>query len=126
MNKRSIVPINFFTGFGFLVEDAQFFTTRSGRPKVTFRMALPRNSQLPQKKPNNSDYYTVVALGDRFVEMVEHLKRGVPVVVFGYVQSRDVNVNGEQRTAHEIAASALYIVRPVGSEESEENERNGN
>jgi len=112
----NIAPINFFTGFGYLVEDAQFFTTRKGRPKITFRMALPRSPQMP-RKPSNSDYYTVVALGDRFVEMVEHLKRGVAVIVVGYVQSRDINVNGEQRTAHEIAASALYIVQtPISNE----------
>lgn len=109
-----ITPFNFFAGAGFLVEDAQFFTTRAGRPKVTFRMVSPRDPRLPKKQPENGDYYTVVALGDRFVALVEHLRRGTPVVVLGCVQSRDVEMNGSPRTVNEIAAEAVYIVQPVG------------
>lgn len=108
------ISFNLFVGAGFLVEDAQFFTTHNGRPKVTFRMVSQRDARLPKKRPDNGDYYTVVALGDRFVALVEHLRRGTPVVVFGCVQSRDVTVNGSQRTVNEIAAEAVYIVQPVG------------
>ena len=102
--------VNFFAGAGYLVEDAQFFTTRTGRPKVTFRMALPRHPQLPLKQPENADYYTVIALGDRFVPLLDHLSTGTLVVVFGYAQSRDVTVNEQQHVVSEIGASAIYLI----------------
>ena len=105
--------VNFFAGAGYLVEDAQFFTTRTGRPKVTFRMALPRHPQLPLKEPQNADFYTVIALGDRFVPLLDHLSTGTPVVVIGYVQSRDVLAEEQQHVVSEIGASAIYLIRGV-------------
>jgi single-stranded DNA-binding protein len=105
--------VNFFAGAGYLVEDAQFFTTRTGRPKVTFRMALPRHPQLPLKQPENADYYTVIALGDRFVPLLDHLSTGTPVVVFGYAQSRDVTVDEQQHVVSEIGASAIYLIQDL-------------
>jgi len=105
--------VNFFAGAGYLVEDAQFFTTRTGRPKVTFRMALPRHPQLPLKQPENADYYTVIALGDRFVPLLDHLSSGTPVVVFGYAQSRDVTVEDRPSVVSEIGASAIYLIQDV-------------
>ena len=105
--------VNFFAGAGYLVEDAQFFTTQTGRPKVTFRMMLPRHPQLPLKQPENADFYTVIALGDRFVPLLDHLCRGKPVVVFGYAQSRDVTVNERQSVVSEIGASAIYLIQDV-------------
>jgi single-stranded DNA-binding protein len=105
--------VNFFAGAGYLVEDAQFFTTQTGRPKVTFRMMLPRHPQLPLKQPENADFYTVIALGDRFVPLLDHLCRGRPVVVFGYAQSRDVTVDERQCVVSEIGASAIYLIQDV-------------
>ena len=109
--------VNFFAGAGYLVEDAQFFTTRTGRPKVTFRMALPRHPQLPLKQPENADYYTVIALGDRFVPLLDHLSTGTPVVVFGYAQSRDVTVD-EVNAALKAAAYAAPSGLPCLADDS--------
>lgn len=106
------VAFNFFAGSGFLVEDAQFFTTRNGRPKVTFRMMSPRDPRLPKKQPNG-DFYTVVALGDHFADLVDRLRRGTQVVVVGCVQSRDVMVDGNARTVNEILADVVYVVEPA-------------
>lgn len=114
------IALNFFAGSGFLVEDAQFFTTRNGRPKVTFRMVSPRDPRLPKKQPNG-DYYTVVGLGDHFVTMVDRLRQGTQVVVVGCVQSRDVVVDGDARTVNEILASAVYIVEPASEATEVEN-----
>ena len=111
--------VNWFAGAGFVVEDAQFFTTRSGRPKVVFRMVLPRHPQLPKKSPEEGDFYSVVALGDRFVHLVDHLRRGVPLVVFGYVQSRDITRDGEKRTVSEIGAEALYLIQTISEDKSD-------
>jgi single-stranded DNA-binding protein len=105
--------VNFFAGAGYLTEDAQFFFTRTGRPKVAFRMMLPRHPQLPLKQPQNADFYTVIALGERFVPLLDHLSAGTPVVVFGYAQSRDALVGERQCVVSEIGASAIYLVRDV-------------
>ena len=115
--------VNFFAGVGVVVEDARFFTTRTGRPKVTFRMVSPRSARLPKKQPESGDYYSVVAHGDRFVPLADHLRCGAPVVVFGYVQSRDVLHNGAERTVNEIGAEAIYLVRLPGAETGESDGR---
>ena len=108
--------VNFFAGIGYVVKDAQFFTTRSDRPKVVFRMVLPRHRRRPRKSPETGDYYSVVAVGDQFVPLVGHLRQGVPVVVFGYVQSRDITQDGKEHTVSEIGAEAIYLIREMGDQ----------
>ena len=85
-----------------------------------FRMVLPRHPRLPKKSPETGDFYSVVALGDRFVGLVDRLRQGVPVVVFGYVQSRDITREGEQHTVSEIGAEAIYLVRTIDAENESE------
>jgi single-stranded DNA-binding protein len=112
--------VNVFFGAGYAVRDAELFTTRTGRPKVTVRVAFPRDPSLPWKEPSGGDYYTVVGLGERFVPLVSHLQQGTPVVVFGYAQSRDVEVRGEERTVSEIGAQAIYVVREVRNDDEDD------
>lgn len=112
--------VNFFTGVGVVVQDAQFFVTHSGKPKVTFRAVFPRHPMLPHKGKNNGDYYTVVALGKPFVPYLSHLQTGSQVVVFGFAQSRDIEVRGEERTAYEIVAQALFLVQDPRELEAED------
>jgi single-stranded DNA-binding protein len=120
----TVSALNFFAGFGYLTGDAEFFMTRSQRPKVTFRFRIPRSANMPRKGRSRSDFYSVVALGERFVPLLDHLTQGVPVVVHGFVQSRDITVKGRPRTVSEIAANAVYLVclpnedgaRPNGGE----------
>ncbi len=100
-------PHNVDVKTGWLVRDAEFFPTRSGRPKVVFRLAVPRDVGKPQKPEGNVDFIQVVAYGDRFVELLPHLRRGVKVTVMGWTQSRDVVVDGVHRVVVETVAETI-------------------
>jgi len=88
---------------GRLTEDAGFYLTRSGRPKLTFRMAVPRPGGWKGPK---ADYVTVVCLGRRFQPLLDQLVKGVPVTVIGRLQSRDIP---DGRTAVEVRAEAVLV-----------------
>ncbi len=103
-------PHNLDVKVGWLVRDAEFFPTRSGRPKVVFRLAVPRDVSKPRKPDGNMDYIQVVAYGDRFVELLPYLKRGVKVSVTGWTQSRDVVVDGIHRVVVETVAETISFV----------------
>jgi single-stranded DNA-binding protein len=75
---------------GNLCDDAQVFMTRSGRPKLSFRLRVPRSRSLPQKVPANADFFSVVAYGDRYVDLAPLLTAGTEVLTFGTTQSRDM------------------------------------
>lgn len=111
---------NVFFGTGYAVRDAELYTTRTGRPKFTVRVAFPRDPSMPFKEPAGADYYTVIGLGERFVPLYGHVRQGTPVVVFGYAQSRDVEVDGQERTVSEIGAQAIYVVREVADDGSDD------
>ncbi len=104
------VTLNAVTVVGRLVGDAEFFSTRSGRPKITFRIAIPRAPDLPRKKPASHDFYSVIAYGERFIPLLEHLVEGRQVVVSGWAQSRDVETPNGNRTVNEIGARAIIPV----------------
>lgn len=116
MSEARVFNCNFFVGAGRLVEDAMFFTSRTGRPKVTFRMMLPRDSSLPRKMPDGCDFYSVIALGKDFVPLLDHLTKDAWVVVVGYIQSRDiVTSKGRPSVAHEVGARAIYLVKMINA-----------
>jgi len=92
------------------VEDAEFFTTRSGKPKISFRIAIPRAPDLPRKKPSSEDFFTITCYGERFVSLLDTLTRGRQVVVVGWVQSRDLDTPDGPRVVNEIGARAVIPV----------------
>ena len=94
---------------GTLIADPRFILTRSGQPKLSFRVAVPRLKSRPPKKPRNVDFLTVVALGERFAEMKNLLFKGSVVVVLGFVQSRDLE---DGRVVVETVAEYIDIVMP--------------
>ncbi len=114
--QQTPFSVNFFAGAGYVVEDARIFITRSGRPKVTFRMVVPRSPRLPKKNPEHGDFYSVIGVGERFAHLVDHLRQGAPVVVFGYIQSRDIRVDGAKRTVNEVGAEAIYLIQFPGED----------
>ena len=77
---------------GYLCADAQFFRTRSGRPKLTFRLGTPRDKSRPPKgaPPHNADFVSVVAYGDRLAPLLPELRARRHVLVVGFTQSRDL------------------------------------
>lgn len=102
--------INNVTVVGRLLGDAEIFPTRSGKPKLSFRIAIPRSPDLPRKKPASGDFFTVICYGERFVSLLDLLTAGRQVVVVGWAQSRDVDTPEGQRVVNEIGARAVIPV----------------
>ena len=68
-------PINQVRLRGFLTESARLFVSRSGQPRITFRMEVWIDDEnLPPKKPAGVDYFSVVAFGTEFVELAASVR----------------------------------------------------
>lgn len=76
---------------GFLCEDAQVFLSRTGKPKICFRMGVPRDRTLPQKQPVSADFFSVVMYGDKYLDLLPLLTAGQEVLTIGITQSRDMS-----------------------------------
>ena len=114
--KFAPYPHNLDVKVGRLVQDAQFFVTRSGVPKVVFRLGVPRDPTKPGKKDGNIDFFQIVAYGERFVDLLPHLRKGVKVAVTGWTQSRDVRVDGTHRVVVETVADTIAFVADTPDE----------
>ena len=101
---------NYIVLNGLLTGDAGLYTSQSGRPKITFRMAVPRTTE---RKPA-ADFATVVCLGKRFMPLVSHLVKGAPVTVIGWLQSRDIPGG---RTVTEVRAARVMVNVEIPEEE---------
>ena len=85
-------PINQVRLRGFLTESARLFVSRSGQPRLAFRLEVWIDDQsLPPKKPAGVDYFSVVAFGSQFVGLAAELVRGREVSVSGRLRSRDLD-----------------------------------
>jgi single-stranded DNA-binding protein len=85
-------PINEVRLRGFLTEPARVFVSRSGQPRIAFRMEVwIDDDRLPPKKPAGVDYFSVVAFGSQFVTLVSQLTREREVTLCGRLRSRDVD-----------------------------------
>jgi hypothetical protein len=70
-------PINQVRLRGFLTEPARLFVSRSGQPRLTFRLEVwIDDADLPPKKPAGVDYFSIVAFGTQFVGLAPDLVRG--------------------------------------------------
>ena len=104
------MPMNIDIKRGNLCDDAQVFMTRSGRPKLSFRLRVPRSRSLPQKVPANANFFSVVAYGDRYVDLAPLLTAGTEVLTFGTTQSRDME---DGSVVTEILAREIVIFPQV-------------
>ena len=77
---------------GNVTADSEFYLTRQGEPKITFRLAVDRccDSDIA-----GTDFFTVEARGDIWVDL--ELCRSDRVMVVGVPRSRDTKTNGERR-----------------------------
>lgn len=92
-------------GLAFLIgnvtADSEFYLTRQGEPKITFRLAIDRCSDFSvanndvEDRKTGTDFFTVEAQGDIWTNL--ELFRGDRVLVIGLPRSRDANVNDEPR-----------------------------
>jgi single-stranded DNA-binding protein len=104
-------PINQVRLRGFLTEPARLFVSRSGQPRITFRMEVWIDDEnLPPKKPAGVDYFSVVAFGTDFVNLLPHLALEREVTLAGRLRSRDVDVDG-RRVVTEIVAHEIVPLK---------------
>jgi len=112
---------------GRVVSDAELYATRSGRPKLTFRLTVARDaSRAPKYGEGGSgggrgaDLIHVVMYGPRARDVHRLLSRGVHVVVFGWTQSRTHSTQeGGRRVVTETVAECITFAsesmgRPTG------------
>ena len=101
---------------GYLVEDALLFTTRSNRPKVTFRLAVPRPRGLEGER---KDYMSVEAYGDWVLGALPRLRKSASVFVHGYLQSRDELGDVERGWPLSVVAQEILFAECTPVEEEE-------
>ncbi|HTP10537.1 MAG TPA: single-stranded DNA-binding protein [Anaerolineae bacterium] len=100
-------PINQVRLRGFLTESARLFVSRSGQPRITFRMEVwIDDDNLPPKKPAGVDYFSVVAFGADFVNLLPQLGTEREVTLAGRLRSRDIDADGH-RVVTEIVAHEI-------------------
>ncbi len=104
-------PINQVRLRGFLTEPARTFVSRSGQPRITFRMEVwIDDNALPPKKPVGVDYFSVVAFGRDFLALAPQLASEREVALIGRLRSRDLDVE-TQRVVTEIVASEIIVLQ---------------
>ena len=111
-------PVNEVHLRGFLTEPARLFVSRSGQPRIAFRLEVwIDDEKLPPKKPAGVDYFSVVAFGTDFLDLLPQLGAEREVTLAGRLRSRDVDTDGRrvvtEIVAHEIVplktrADAMY------------------
>ncbi len=100
-------PLNQVHLRGFLTEPARLFVSRSGQPRITFRLEVwIDDADLPPKKPAGVDYFSVVAFGAQFVSLLAQLATDREVALSGRLRSRDVDVD-VRRVVTEIVAKEI-------------------
>jgi single-stranded DNA-binding protein len=103
-------PLNQVQVRGFLTEPARTFVSRSGQPRLTFRVEVwIDDPDLPPKKPLGVDYFSIVAFGAHWAALVQQLSTGREVTVVGRLRSRDVD-GTDQRVVTEIVAKEIHVL----------------
>jgi single-stranded DNA-binding protein len=104
-------PINQVRLRGFLTESARLFVSRSGQPRIAFRMEVWIDDEnLPPKKPAGVDYFSVVAFGTEFVSLLPQLAPDREIALAGRLRSRDIDAAG-RRVVTEIVAHEIVPLK---------------
>ena len=104
-------PVNQVRLRGFLTEPARLFVSRSGQPRIAFRMEVWIDDEdLPPKKPAGVDYFSVVAFGTNFVNLLPQLAMEREVTLAGWLRSRDIDTDG-RRIVTEIVAHEIVPLK---------------
>jgi len=104
-------PINQVRLRGFLTEPARLFVSRSGQPRIAFRMEVWIDDEnLPPKKPAGVDYFSVVAFGAQFLDLLPQLALGREVTLAGRLRSRDIDIDG-RRVVTEVLAHEIVPLK---------------
>ncbi len=104
-------PINQVRLRGFLTEPARLFVSRSGQPRIAFRMEVWIDDEnLPPKKPAGVDYFSVVAFGTAFLDLLPQLGTEREVTLAGRLRSRDIDID-DRRVVTEIVAHEIVPLK---------------
>src|SRR5512136_878856 len=104
-------PVNQVRLRGFLTESARLFVSRSGQPRITFRMEVwIDDDNLPPKKPAGVVYFSVVAFGTAFLDLLPQLGTEREVTLAGRLRSRDIDTDGH-RVVTEIVAHEIVPLK---------------
>ncbi len=99
---------------GFLTEPARLFVSRSGQPRIAFRMEVWLDDEnLPPKKRAGVDYFSVVAFGTDFVNLLPQLGQEREITLAGRLRSRDIEADG-RRVVTEIVAHEIVPLKTRG------------
>ena len=100
-------PINQVRLRGFLVGAAHLFVSRSGQARVAFRLEVWHETPLDHPKvPAGVDYFSVITFGEHKT-LLPLLNDGREVFISGYLQSRDIDRDGQRRSVTEIIAHEI-------------------
>lgn len=106
--------INMDVKEGQVSSEPQLFTTRTGRPKLVFRLAVARDASRAPKRGEEggegrgADLIHVVMYGPKAAALHPLLRAGVRVLVVGWTQSRNYRGrDGENHSVIETVAEQI-------------------
>jgi hypothetical protein len=104
-------PLNEVRLRGFLTEPARVFASRSGQPRLCFRLEVwIDDERLPPKKPAGVDYFSVVAFGPDFLPLAAQLVEDREVLLTGCLRSRDIDTDS-RHVVTEIVAHKIVPLK---------------
>jgi hypothetical protein len=103
-------PLNEVRLRGFLTEPARVFASRSGQPRLCFRLEVwIDDKRLPPKKPAGVDYFSVVAFGHDFLPLTMQLVKDREVLLTGCLRSRDIDTDGRHVVTEIVAREIVPL-----------------
>ena len=96
--------MNQWVGTGNLTRDPELRTTSTGKSVCSFSLAVQRNFG------DAVDFLNIVTWGATADNCKKYLLKGAKVAVFGTLQTRQYEVDGQKRTAYEINASNVEFL----------------
>lgn len=104
--------MNQWVGTGNLTRDPELRTTSTGKSVCSFSLAVQRNYG------DAVDFLNIVTWGATADNCKKFLLKGSKVAVYGTLQTRQYEVDGQKRTAYEINASNVeFLSRAEHKEE---------
>jgi len=91
---------------GYLTKDAELWETRSGQPKVVFRLKVPFVNV--EGKARGAHFFSVVSYGHKFLSLYPLLVENTQVMVVGHTQSRDLPDG--KRVVVETVAHDIFVI----------------
>jgi single-stranded DNA-binding protein len=109
-SREEYEPLNEVRVRGFLTEPARIFASRSGQPRLCFRLEVwITDERLPPKKPAGVDYFSVVAFGQDFLPLAAQLVEDREVLLTGRLRSRDIDTDGRHVVTEIVAREIVPL-----------------